>query len=203
MDFGPFLKTNPLSKLAGLLGYNSCKRRYKYLKGTVLTYVWHMSFDTLENYTTIKIVDIPTPQSFLCPSEAPPHSSLPPVLSQHRLIWFPQLLTVCIFRVDVSGAIQSILFLVWLHAALLFWDQSMLLHMLIVHSFLLLKSIPYCGCATVCIYIYLLKDIMGASIFLAIKKLDFCMFNLHIDIGSLNKYWGGMAEYMVGVCLSF
>lgn len=144
------------------------------------------------------------PSEFLCPAEVPPHSSLPPVLLSQA----PTHL--------ISTAVDSLHFQGWCewsyteHTLFGLTSCSIIILRLIyafacVNSSFLFAAEEY-SMLWVChsLFIYLpTEGHYGCFHFLAIKKLNLYMFNLHIDIGSLNKYWGGMAEYMVGVCVIF
>ena len=88
-----------------------------------------------------------------------------------------------------------------------FWDLFMLLWVLVVHSFLLLWSIPFSDYATICLTILLLMDILVSSFqLLWIKLLWTFLKSLCVETFSfiLGKLLGvELLGHRVGICIIY
>lgn len=147
-----------------------------------------------DNHTIIKIQDIsviPKSSFLTCCNNPNPKChqetlicflSLQISLTFSRIVYKQYRTLICIFSrilykqfrlfykwilspITFLGGIDVTGLLAWLYFIEHFWDLSILLHVLVVSSFLLLSSILSCGYTTICLSVYLLMNIWVVSSF--------------------------------------
>ena len=112
-----------------------------------------------------------------------------PFVHLRLLICFLTYKLVCIFKEFYKRNYTAYTFLSgFFHSANTVWDSTMLLHVSLVYSFLLLSTISLYGNTTLCFVIYLLMDICFQLLTIQIKLLKIFRYKFLISLMMLSIF---------------